>query len=95
MISVSLPHLNAALVASATTHGFIIFGYQTEEQARAYFGEQTNPFTEIEDWLEFCLPDERSMSAIDDFHGSLRVAIPDVTDAVTFKLAWGDAILGS
>ncbi len=93
MTSVSLPHLNATLVASATTHGFIIFGYQTVEQARAYFGGQTNPFAEIEDWLEFCLPDERSMSAIDDFHGSFHVAIPDVRDAVTFKLAWGQDIL--
>lgn len=93
MISVSLPHLNAALVASATTNGFTIFGYQTAQQARAYFGGQTNPYEEIEEWLEFCLPDERSMSAIDDFHGSLRVAIPDVRDAVTFKLAWGEDIL--
>lgn len=93
MISVPLTHLNAALVASATTHGFIIFGYQTAEQARAYFGGQTNPFVEIEDWLEFCLPEERSMSAHDEFHGSLRVAIPDVRDAVTFKLAWGEVIL--
>lgn len=93
MISVPLPHLNAALIEPPFPHAFIVLGYQTAEDARAYFAGQTKPFAKIEEWLEENLPDARSVSAHDDFHGSLHVAIPDVADAVMFKLAWSEVIL--
>lgn len=93
MISVPLPQLNAALSEPPFPHAFVVLGYQTAVEARAYFAGQTKPFAKIEEWLENYLPGDRSMSAHDDFHGSLRVAIPDVADAVMFKLAWSEVIL--
>lgn len=93
MISVPLPQLNAALIEPPFPRAFTVLGYQTAEEARAYFAGQTKPFAKIEEWLEDNLPGERSISAHDDFHGSLHVAIPDVADAVMFKLAWSEVIL--
>lgn len=90
MTSVSHPTFKAALLAPPfPRHCFTIVGYQTPEQVRAYFAGDRTLFDDIEEWLDDNLPDQRSMSAHNDFHGSLHVAIPDVRDAVSFKLAWG------
>lgn len=93
MISVSLPTLRAALVSAPFPVGFTIFGYQSEGDAAAFFRGELTLLDEIEEWLGDHLPDYRCMTATDDFHGTLCVAIPDDADAVLFKLTWGDVIL--
>lgn len=85
MISVPLPQLNAALIEPPFPRAFTVLGYQTAEEARAYFAGQTAPFAKIERWLEEYLPGERSISAHDDFHGSLHVAIWTTRQGAAFR----------
>ena len=90
---IPLPELRDALVSAPFPSGFTILGFQSERDAGAYFAGEVTLFAEIEEWLDDHLPDSRSMSATDEFHGTLYVAIPDDADAVLFKLAWGEVVL--
>jgi hypothetical protein len=94
MITKSIAALDAGVVAQPHPEEFTVFGYQSADDAAAFFRGEPTLFAEIEDWLEDHLPGPRSLAARNDFHGYLRVVIGDPADAVTFKLAWGDVISG-
>lgn len=94
MITVSYKSLQAALLAPPFPRQFTVLGYKTPEQARTYFAGDRRLFDDIEEWLEDHLPGARSMSARSELQGSLHIAIADRADEVTFKLAWGEDILG-
>jgi len=93
MILISRTSLNGALVAPPFPTGFIILGYQSAQDAAAFFAGHLTLLDEVEEWLEDHLPDRRSVAARHDFHGQLHVAIPDPADAVWFKLRWAAVIL--
>lgn len=93
MISVPLPHLHDALIAPPFPRGFTMMGYQSAQDAAAFFAGQTTLLDEVEAWLADNLPGQRSSAARDDFHGRLHVAIPADTDVVEFMLVWGDVII--
>lgn len=93
MISVSRTTLGDTLVAAPNSSDFIIRCYQTDEDAHAFHADEPTLLAEIEEWLEDNLPGRRALASFDDFHANLHVVIPDVADAVTFKLAWGEVIL--
>lgn len=93
MISVSLPHLNAALVSPPFPLGFTVAGYQTAEDSAAFFSGRLTLLDEVEEWLDDHLPGPRSIAARHDFHGRLHIAIPDDADAVMFKLTWSAVIV--
>lgn len=94
MITASIAALDTGVVAQPYPEEFIVFGYQSADDAAAFFAGEPTLLAEIEDWLEGHLPGPRSLAARNDFHGYLRVAIADPADAVTFKLAWGEVISG-
>ncbi len=71
---------------------FVVLGFQTAAEARAFFaGEPNVLFDQIEAWVDEFAEGQFETDR-DEFRGTLTVEFVEVTDAVHFKLRWGERL---